>query len=303
MVDDHLTTVVLLDAEGTTPAVESHEAAHEVVGRSGQDLGGCPDLLDDAAAGEDHDLVTEQERLLDVVGDEHDGLAELALQPQQLVLELLAHDRVDGAERLVHEQDVRVADEPAGDPDALLLATGELARIALGEGRVEADAAHLVECARPRLLRADPREAQRRGDVVYDLPVRQETRALHDVADRASQLDGIARGDVDVVDEHLTGRRVDHAVDHPQQRGLAAAGRPDEDGRRARRQHQVEVRHRLRAIGEGLPDAAVFDHATTCSTAVTLRVTGSPAAAHARMPPSTSAAGMPRAESAAAASE
>ena len=36
------------------------------------------------------------------------GLAELALQAQQLLLQLGADDRVDGAERLVHQQDVRV---------------------------------------------------------------------------------------------------------------------------------------------------------------------------------------------------
>ena len=36
----------------------------------------------------DGDLVAELDRLVDVVGDEHDGLAELGLQPEELVLQL-----------------------------------------------------------------------------------------------------------------------------------------------------------------------------------------------------------------------
>ena len=40
---------------------------------------------------------------------------------------LRAHDRVDGAERLVHQQHRRVGGQRAGDADPLLLAAGELA--------------------------------------------------------------------------------------------------------------------------------------------------------------------------------
>ncbi len=47
---------------------------------------------------------------------------ELALQPDGLGLELGPHDRVHRAERLVHEQDVRVRGERPRHPDALLLA-------------------------------------------------------------------------------------------------------------------------------------------------------------------------------------
>ena len=50
---------------------------------------------------------------------------------EQLVLQPLAGDRVDRAERLVHQDHRRVGGEPAGDADALLLAAGELARVAV----------------------------------------------------------------------------------------------------------------------------------------------------------------------------
>ena len=48
------------------------------------------------------------------------------LQAQELVLQALAVDRVDRAERLVHEHQRRVGGERAGDADALALAAGEL---------------------------------------------------------------------------------------------------------------------------------------------------------------------------------
>jgi hypothetical protein len=55
------------------------------------------------------------------VGDEDDRLAQLGLQAQELVLEALAVDRVDRAERLVHEHERRVDRKRAGDADALAL--------------------------------------------------------------------------------------------------------------------------------------------------------------------------------------
>ena len=61
------------------------------------------------------------------MGHEQDRLGELLLEAQELVLEALADDRVDRAERLVHEHDRRVCGERAGDADALALAARELA--------------------------------------------------------------------------------------------------------------------------------------------------------------------------------
>ena len=65
------------------------------------------------------------------MGDEDDGLADLGLEAEELVLQALAGDRVDGAERLVHEHQRRVGGQGAGHADALALAAGELAGVAL----------------------------------------------------------------------------------------------------------------------------------------------------------------------------
>jgi hypothetical protein len=65
------------------------------------------------------------------VSDEHDRLAQLALDVQQLILQVCAGDRVDRAERLVHQHDRRVGRQGARQAHALLLAARELARVAL----------------------------------------------------------------------------------------------------------------------------------------------------------------------------
>ena len=84
--------------------------------------------LDDPAALHDRDRVADLERLVEIVADEDDGLVQPLLQLEQIVLQLVADQRVEGGERLVHQQDVGVGGEGAGEPDALLHAAGELVR-------------------------------------------------------------------------------------------------------------------------------------------------------------------------------
>ena len=84
--------------------------------------------------------VAEAHRLLDVVGDEHDRLAQLPLQPQELALQPVPRDRVDGAERLVHQQHRRIGRQGPGHAGPLALAARQLGGVALGEaGGVQAD--------------------------------------------------------------------------------------------------------------------------------------------------------------------
>src|ERR1043166_3860743 len=74
--------------------------------------------LDDAAVVEDDDVVGVLHRG-DAMGDDQHGppLPDLAQRPQDALLGL----RVDGAQRVVEQEDQRVADERAGDGGALLL--------------------------------------------------------------------------------------------------------------------------------------------------------------------------------------
>ena len=94
-------------------------------------------------------------------------LARLSWRREELVLEAVADDGVDRAERLVHEQDRRVGGQGARDADALPLAAGELARVAVAVARrVEPDEVEELvgALAAPRLRPAQ--QARHGGDVL-----------------------------------------------------------------------------------------------------------------------------------------
>ena len=117
----------------------------------GEDRVGRVVLGEHAALAEDRDPVAHRDRLVDVVGDEDHRLRDLAVQPAQLLLQPGARDRVERAERLVHQQHRRVGGERAGEPDALALAARELRRVALRVRLLEPD--ELEQLRRPL---ADP---------------------------------------------------------------------------------------------------------------------------------------------------
>ncbi|MBM7801236.1 hypothetical protein JOE58_000487 [Curtobacterium luteum] len=194
------------------------------------------------------------------MGHEDHRLAEFALQADQFVLQVVADEGVDGAERLVHEQDVRVDREPTRHADALLLATGELRGVAVRERPVEADRVHELERALARLRLADTRQQRHGRDVVDHAAVRQEPGVLHDVADPPAELDRVDRRDVLAVDGHRPRRRVHHAVDHPEEGRLAATARPDEDRRGSGGYDEVEVLDRGGAVRVRLPYRPELDH-------------------------------------------
>ena len=73
------------------------------------------------------DAVGDLHRLLLVVRDEDRRHVHLLVQAAQPVAQLGPHARVEGAERLVEEQDARLRGERAGERHALALAARELA--------------------------------------------------------------------------------------------------------------------------------------------------------------------------------
>ena len=197
------------------------EGAHEVVCRSGQNLFRRAALRDFSALAEHDDFVAQAERLFDVVRHEDDRFADLPLQTHELVLKLAANDGVDGAEGLVHEQDLGLGGQSPRHAHTLALAPGKLSRVSGAELRVEP---HPFEKLQRRGSGLTPRRAvedRHGGDVVRDGAMRQEPAVLKHVSDGSAEFDGIGFSHVDAVDEHPSRRRVDHAVDHAQQRRLA----------------------------------------------------------------------------------
>src|SRR5258708_19279809 len=78
------------------------------------------------AGGEDDDPGAEKPRLSYPVGDKDNGFLRLLPDAQQLEVHLLARERVERAERLVHEDELGIVDKRTPDPGALLHAARRL---------------------------------------------------------------------------------------------------------------------------------------------------------------------------------
>jgi hypothetical protein len=107
-------------------------------------------LLDDAPV-HDRDAIGHRQCLLLVVRHVDERDAHLLLDALELHLQLLAQLEIERPERLVEEQHGGAVHERTGEGDALLLSTGELARLALGFGR-EADPLQLFPHACTHLV-------------------------------------------------------------------------------------------------------------------------------------------------------
>jgi hypothetical protein len=159
---------------------------------------------------------------------------------------------VEGAEGLVEQQHGRAVDERAGERDALLLAAGELARLALRLGR-EADALELLADAAADLGARDALALEPEGDVLLHREVGEERVALEDRVRRP--LERRQPGDVDAVDEDAPLGRLLEAGDHPQRRRLAAAARAEQREELAAGDVEVERadrHHVAEALRDGL---------------------------------------------------
>jgi len=163
------------------------------------------------------------------MGDEDDGEAELPPQRADELLQADPRERVDRAERFVHQQHSGTAGKRACNRHALLHAARELPRIVL----LEAGQLHKTD----ELLRArgDRRPRQRlaalqpeRDVALHRLPGEERTRVLLKDVDDARRR----RLHLAVVEEHGTRRGSDEAGHDLQQGRLAASGGAD-DGHEA----------------------------------------------------------------------
>ena len=192
--------------------------------RAAVNFGRGADLLDDAVV-HDHDAVGHGQRFLLVMRDHDGGDAEPPLQRFHLDPQVGAHPGVQRRQRFVQQQQARRSRQRAGEGDALLLAAGQLRRVfAFLPGQVDQRQqlghAALDVGAFEFLVLQTERDVARHGQVGE-----QRVRLKHDaeVALGRRQLGDVAPGL-----PHPPGGLDVEAGDGAQQRGFAAAGRPEE---------------------------------------------------------------------------
>ena len=172
---------------------------------------------------------------------------------QQLVAHGGAGDLVQGAERLVHQQEGGVEDQGAGDGHALLHAAGELVWVVAPELGKAHQPEQFQRVRRRRLAAAVYLERQ--ADVGEDVAPGEEGRVLEDEADLPLPL---RQGRRPAVKQHLALGRAQEPAHKPQKGGLAAAAGADDGGelpggdaqRQAgqRRQRLAAVREDVRQV-------------------------------------------------------
>ena len=196
----------------------------------------------DLALIEDADAVAHGERLLLVVGDEDEGDAELALQGFQFELHLLAQLEVERPERFVQQQDARLVDQCPGDGDALALAAGELAGLAVADAGQAHQLQHLVHLV-VTLALGDALEHQAVADVVAHIHVGKQGVILKHGIEVAIVGGHGGAGLAEQPDLSLAW--VFEACDHPQAGGLAGTARPQQGEKLAGRDLEGDVIDRL----------------------------------------------------------
>ena len=180
------------------------------------------------------------------MGDEHDRLAGHVPQAQELLVQHVAHDLVEGAERLVHEQEIGVERERPRDRRPLLHAAGQLpGKFGAKAGKI--DQLQSFRDARLALRLGEAHDLERQRDVAGDAAPRIERRGLEHIAIGAVEARFVRTHAIDA--DCAAGRSLE-IRDGAQERGLAAARRSDEGDELASRDLQADVAERLdRAIG------------------------------------------------------
>src|SRR5215510_5490716 len=77
-----------------------------------------------------HDYTVSQEQsLIDIVGDHHHGFAVLVPQAHELILKLHAGEGIEETERLIEQQDFGLEGKSAGNTHTLAHTSGQLIRV------------------------------------------------------------------------------------------------------------------------------------------------------------------------------
>ena len=151
-------------------ARRAHEGRHEVIDRLVVHLGRRPQLSDPSVP-HHGDAITDRQRLLLVVGDEHGRCAGCLQCCGHIVTELDAQIVIEAGEGLVEQHERRRWRKRSGERHSLAFAAGELVREAITEaGEID----ELEELIDTGLTFVGAEIAQPEADVVGDGEVREE---------------------------------------------------------------------------------------------------------------------------------
>ncbi len=153
------------------------------------------------------------------------GRADALMHGLDLAAHLHAQLGVEVGERLVEEEDLRIAHQGSADGNTLALTAGELARVAIQQLLQSKNAGGLVYL-RLRHGGIDLLELQGKAHILGDCHMRIECVVLKDHGDIAvtgRQVADLARADMDFAVAQLF-----EACDHAKQGGFAAAGWTDQ---------------------------------------------------------------------------
>ena len=175
-----------------------------------------------AMAHHDHPAA-ERNGLLDPVGDEHDRATGVLPDPAELGLQVLAREGIERAERLVHQHQVRVVGEDAGDLASLLHATGQFVDGTVGEFGQSDPVEFLVRSGAPLRARHTAHLRPEFDVLAHRQPRHQRRRLLEHDSPIGARSAHRSTTDLD-----RSGARSGEAGDQLQQRRLAAPARADE---------------------------------------------------------------------------
>ena len=253
-----------VDLAALDPAVELVHLAEEIHHELGlgivEHLVGRADLFDAALVHHQH-AVGQFHRFVLVVGHEDAGQVDLVVQAAEPLPQLLPHAGVEGPERLVQQQHLRLDGQCPGQGHALPLAAGKLVRIAIGLDVQLHELEQIHDLRADLVLRRPPRPGphpQAEGHVLEDRHVAEQGIVLEDETDLAAAH--VAAGHVFVVelDRPAAGVGLLQSGDDPQERRLARSGRAEQGHQFARFHGQADVLEGVEGA-EGLADVLGFD--------------------------------------------
>ena len=216
------------------------EIGDEQAGRPVIDLLRRTELLHRAAI-HDGDGVGHRHRLELVMGDIDRRRTDAVVQRPGLGAHQGAELGIERAERLVHQEGLRAADDGAPQRHPLPVAAGQARHLAV-EQMIDPEEPRRLFHALARLPPARPLAAQRKADILPHIHMRIEREQLEHEGDVA--LRGAPERHILAVEEDLAGGRQLEPGNHPERRRLAAAGRPEKAEERALGNGEAQFLHR-----------------------------------------------------------